>query len=220
MPTSPPAQAPSPDTFAALADRVRACCICIERPEKTPLPHAPRPVLRGSSGARVLVAGQAPGTRVHATGLPFNDPSGDRLRGWMAVDRATFYDERRIAVVPMGFCFPGQDANGGDLPPRRECAAAWHDTLMQTLQRIELILAIGLYAQRWHLRRLGLDQHLRPSLSETVGGWRSILAASNSPRVLVLPHPSWRNTGWLKKHPWFEAELLPVLRTQVAHALS
>ncbi len=184
------------------------------------MPHAPRPVLRGSPGARVLVAGQAPGTRVHATGLPFNDPSGDRLRGWMGVDRATFYDESRIAVVPMGLCFPGQDAKGGDLPPRPECAAAWHDNVMRTLRGVELALAIGSYAQRWHLRRLGLDRHLRSSLSETVAGWRSILAASDGPRVLVLPHPSWRNTGWLKKHPWFEAELLPVLRTEVARALS
>lgn len=177
-------------------------------------------MLRVSPTARVLIAGQAPGTRVHASGKPFTDPSGDRLRSWMGIDTETFYDETRVAIVPMGFCFPGLDAKGGDLPPRRECAATWHDALMPLLRGMRLVLAIGAHAQAYHLRRLGLAPLAAPTLTETVAAWRGIYEASASPRVIALPHPSWRNSGWLKRNPWFEAELLPVLRAEVARTLS
>ena len=196
----------------ALFAEIRACRICVDRPIGKPLPHAPRPVIRGSATARILIAGQAPGTRVHASGMPFTDPSGDRLRAWMGVDEPTFYDERRIAIVPMGFCFPGQDAKG--LPPRRECAPAWRARVMEALPAIGLVLAVGLYAQRWHL-----GKRARSGLTETVEDWRAILDGGEAPAILPLPHPSWRNSGWLKRNPWFEAELLPVLRARVAAEL-
>ncbi len=199
------------EALRALAERVRACRICREAPLGKPLPHEPRPVLSPSSTARILIAGQAPGTKVHATGIPFNDRSGDRLREWLGVTRDEFYDTGKFAILPMGFCFPGQDAKGGDLPPRRECAPAWRRPLMDLMPQIDLVLAIGIYAQAWHMgeRRAG-------SLSETVARWRELVEADTLPRVLPLPHPSWRNTGWLKRNPWFEAELLPRLRAEVA----
>lgn len=195
---------------------IRACRICADGP--TPLPHAPRPVLRVSPTARLLVAGQAPGTRVHATGLPFNDPSGDRLRAWMGVDRDAFYDASRIAVAPMGFCFPGLDAAGADLPPRRECQEKWHDALFAALPEIRVILAIGKYAQDYHFARLGCAFAKSASVSATVARWREF--AGGQPRIFPLPHPSWRNSGWLKRNPWFEAELLPDLRAEVARVLA
>lgn len=199
------------DELGRLLAQVRACRICRDRPSGPPLPHEPRPVVVASSTARILVAGQAPGTRVHATGLPFNDRSGDRLREWMGVSRDEFYDPDNFAVAPMGFCFPGQDARGSDLPPRRECAPAWRARLLALMPQVELVLAIGGYAQAWHLgARRGAG------LTETVAGWRAILMRNEAPRVLPMPHPSWRNTGWLKKNPWFEAELLPVLRAEIA----
>ncbi|TCT02419.1 uracil-DNA glycosylase [Aquabacter spiritensis] len=199
--------------------RIRACRVCRDAPLRVPLPHAPRPVLRVSATARILIASQAPGTKVHLSGLPFTDASGDRLRRWMGVDAATFYDARRIAIAPMGFCFPGQDAKGGDLPPRRECAAHWHDTLFATLPDFDLVLAIGRPAQAYHLRRLALGHLIRPGLTETVAGWRAVRASRNDTRVYALPHPSWRNTGWLKRNPWFEAELLPELQADIAASL-
>ena len=201
---------PPADDLARLAERIRACRICRDRPTATPLPHEPRPVLRVSSTARLAICGQAPGTRVHASGVPFDDPSGDRLRAWMGVDRALFYDESRIAIVPMGFCFPGQDARGGDLPPRKECAAAWHDQVFSALPQVELVLAVGQYAQAYHL-----GPRRKKSLTETVAAWRDVLQQGESPRLLPLPHPSWRNTGWLKKNPWFETDILPVLQSEV-----
>lgn len=164
-----------------------------------------------SATARILIAGQAPGTRVHATGIPFNDRSGDRLRDWLGVTRDRFYDAQKFAIVPMGFCFPGNDAHGGDLPPRRECASRWHSPLMALMPQVELVLAIGLYAQSWHL-----GAARRKSLTETVADWRAIHDETRRPCVLPLPHPSWRNTGWLKRNAWFEADLLPVLRSEVA----
>lgn len=194
----------------ALTERVRACRICADQPEGRALPHEPRPVLRPSNTAKLLIAGQAPGTRVHASGIPFDDRSGDRLRDWMGATREEFYDVTRIAILPMGFCFPGQDAKGGDLPPRRECAPAWRAELMAAMPQVELVLAIGLYAQAWHLGSLRGE-----SLTETVRDWRRIVEATSGPSVLPLPHPSWRNTGWLKKNPWFETGLLPHLREQV-----
>jgi uracil-DNA glycosylase len=193
-----------------LAARVRACRLCVVDPHGKPLPHEPRPVFVLSTTAKILIAGQAPGTRVHATGVPFNDPSGDRLRDWLGASRDQFYDADLFAILPMGFCFPGLDVHGGDLPPRRECAPAWRMQLLAAMPRIELVIAIGAYAQRWHLggRRL-------PSLTATVQAWRDVFARDTTPRVLPLPHPSWRNSGWLKRNPWFEADLLPVLKREV-----
>jgi len=162
-----------------------------------------------------LIAGQAPGTRVHASGLSFTDPSGDRLRAWLGVDKETFYDPDRFAIAAMGFCFPGLDAKGGDLPPRRECAPAWRSLLMAEMPQVELVLAIGFHAQRWHLGR-----ESGKNLTETVADWRAIATRPQRPKVFPLPHPSWRNTGWLKRHPWFEAELLPALRDEIATLLA
>lgn len=202
----------------ALLAEIRACRICHDAPLFEPgLPHAPRPVLRVRPTARLLVASQAPGIRVHASGLPFDDRSGDRLRDWMGVDRDTFYDETRIAFAPMGFCFPGYDSAGADLPPRRECVRHWHDRLFALAPHIETILTVGGYAQDYHLVRLGHAQKRRP-MTEVVRGWRSY--QSGAPKLIPLPHPSWRNTGWLRKNPWFEAELLPVLRAEVARLVA
>jgi uracil-DNA glycosylase len=193
-----------------LASAIAGCRVCVENPRGRPLPHEPRPVAWPSATARLAICGQAPGTRVHASGIPFNDPSGDRLRDWMGVGRDTFYDRDRIAIIPMGFCFPGLDAKGGDLPPRRECAATWHDRVFAAMPQLELVLAIGQYAQAYHL---GAER--RRTLTETVAAWREIWQSDRSPRILPIPHPSWRNTAWLKRHPWFEAEVLPTLRTEV-----
>jgi uracil-DNA glycosylase len=151
---------------------------------------------------------------VHQSGKPFTDPSGDRLRSWLNMTPDTFYDETRVAIVPMGFCFPGLDAKGGDLPPRRECAARWHPELFAALPNIELILAVGAYAHAFHL-----GSARGKTLQETMLDWRVHLEALWGPRVFPLPHPSWRNNAWLKKNPWFEAELLPVLRREVGKVL-
>jgi uracil-DNA glycosylase len=200
---SPEATVRASDLDALLA-RARACRIC-----EAHLPLGPRPVLRASISARLLIVSQAPGTRVHETGIPFNDPSGDRLRDWLAVDRETFYDERRIAIVPMGLCYPGRDARGGDNPPRPECAPTWQPPVRAALPRIELTLLVGLYAQAFYL-----DVERKASLTETVRSWRGYL-----PQYLPLPHPSWRNTAWLRKNPWFDRDLLPSLRERVAALL-
>lgn len=196
-----------------LVAEIRACRICVDAPRGDPLPHAPRPVLRVSRSARLAVVGQAPGTRVHASGVPFSDPSGERLREWMGVTADEFYDERRVAIIPMGFCFPGQDAAGADLPPRQECAPVWRRRLFGELGQIELMLLVGGYAQRWHL---GPPAR---SVTATVRDWRTVLASAGSPRYMPLPHPSWRNNGWLKANPWFEAELVPELRRRVKRLL-
>lgn len=179
------------------------------------MPHEPRPVLIPSSTARILIASQAPGTKVHITGMPFTDASGDRLRAWLGVTGDEFYNPDFFAIVPMGFCFPGQDAKGGDLPPRRECAPAWRAPLMTLMPQIDLVLTIGLYAQAWHI-----GAARRASLTETVGNWRQVYAATSAPKVIALPHPSWRNTGWLKRSPWFEMELLPFLKTEIRNRLT
>ena len=199
----------------ALLSSIRACRVCLEAPHGKPLPHAPHPVLRASATAQLAVCGQAPGTRVHASGTPFSDPSGIRLRNWMGVTPDEFYDAARIAIVPMGFCFPGQNEKGGDLPPRRECAALWHDKLFAALPQIELVLAVGAYAQQFHL-----GAAREKTLQDTMLHWRDHLAAKRHPRVFPLPHPSWRNNVWLKKNPWFETELLPALRCEVRQILS
>jgi uracil-DNA glycosylase len=180
---------------------IRACTACADD-----LPHDPRPVLRASTSARICIVGQAPGTRVHASGIPFDDPSGDRLRDWLGVDRDTFYDESRIAVVPMGFCFPGLDAKGGDKPPLKRCAKLWRTQLFETLGEIDFTVIIGTYAQSWHLGKAR-----KKTVTETVAAWRDYM-----PSAITLPHPSWRNNTWLKKNPWFEEDVLPVLRAEVA----
>ena len=195
----------------ALLEGISGCRLCLKG--APPLPQEPRPVLRASSTARLLVASQAPGIRAHNSGFSFDDPSGDRLRAWMGLDRETFYDKRRVAVVPMGFCFPGHDARKADLPPRRECRDAWHDELFRLMPQLETVLAIGAYAQTYHFRRLGIERARSASLTDVVRDWPRLFALS--PRVIPLPHPSWRNSGWLKKNPWFEKELLPVLRAEV-----
>ena len=190
-------------SLASLLAEVRGCTLCAEH-----LPLGPRPVVQVHSSARILVAGQAPGRKVHETGVPFDDASGDRLRTWLGVSRGTFYDARQIAILPMGFCYPGT-GKSGDLPPRPECAPAWREKLLARLKGLELTLVIGQYAQDYHLPDAG------DSLTEVVRAWRK-----HWPRVLPLPHPSPRNNIWLKKNPWFEAELLPVLRDRVAKVLA
>ena len=186
-----------------LLTEVRACTRCAQH-----LPLGPRPVLQLHASARLLVAGQAPGRKVHETGLPFNDASGDRLRDWLGISRATFYDARQVAIVPMGFCFPGT-GKSGDLPPRPECAPAWRAPLLSHLQQLRLTLVIGRYALAYHLPDAGA------SLTAVVQDWRR-----HWPQVVPLPHPSGRNNLWLKRNPWFEQELLPLLRTRVAQVLA
>ncbi|MBB4954097.1 uracil-DNA glycosylase [Agrobacterium vitis] len=202
--------------IAALTQAVKACRLCYECPAggmEKQLPHEPNPVVILSATARILIAGQAPGKRVHETGVPFNDASGDRLRQWLGVDRDRFYDPGRFAIVPMGLCFPGYDHHGHDLPPRRECAALWRARLMEAMPQIELILLIGQYAQRWHLG----NRH-RQGMTQTVEGWRDYFFRNEAgPKLLPMPHPSWRNSGWLKQNPWFETDLLPVLKNEVDH---
>jgi uracil-DNA glycosylase len=203
-----------PQAIDDLIGDIRACRICRDAPQGRPLPHEPRPVLRVSGSARIGVFGQAPGTRVHASGLPFTDPSGVRLRAWMGVSDEEFYDQSRVAILPMGFCFPGLNAKGGDLPPRRECAPAWRAKVMAALPRLEVVLLVGSYAQAWHLGDLA-----REDLTATVKDWRAITAATTAPRFWPLPHPSWRNNRWLKDNPWFAAELLPALRGDIRRGL-
>lgn len=183
---------------------IRACRACA-----ADLPLGPRPVLVVRPSARILIVGQAPGTRVHETGIPWNDRSGDRLRDWMGLDRDTFYDADRIAIVPMGFCYPGVLANGGDAPPRRECAPLWHDAVLAHLPRVELVLLAGMYAQA---RYLGKAR--KRTLTETVAAWREF-----GPRYLPLPHPSWRSMNIERKNPWLRDQLIPELRQRVAALL-
>ncbi|MEL6290213.1 MAG: uracil-DNA glycosylase family protein [Pseudomonadota bacterium] len=207
-------QGPTRADVVSVSDAIRSCRLCIEAPDRTPLPHEPKPIFRLSSSARIAVCSQAPGVRAHTSGVPFLDPSGVRLRAWMAVSEAEFYDDTRVAIVPMGFCFPGLDAKGGDLPPRRECARTWRDRALSTLGDLDLLVLVGSYAQRWHL---GGDADA--TLTETVRNWRRFAFRNEAPRIFVLPHPSWRNNAWLKANPWFEAETLPELRAAVRSAI-
>lgn len=181
--------------------RIEACRVCA-------LPHEPRPVVWVHPKARILIAGQAPGRRVHETGIPWNDVSGDRLRAWLRMDRAAFYDKRAIAVAAMGFCFPGT-VNGADLPPRPECALLWRPRLLPLLTNLRLTLLVGTHAQRYHL-----GEAVKRTLGETVRAWRDYPL-----NVMSLPHPSWRNSAWLKRNPWFEEDVLPELRRRVSSAL-
>lgn len=204
--------------LSQLQTDIRACRICRDTPQfGAPLPHEPNPVCVPSSTARICVCGQAPGTRVHKSGRPFTDPSGVRLRDWMGIGEDVFYDPGRVSIVPMGFCFPGHDAKGGDLPPRRECRATWHDHVFAAMPQLELVIAVGRYAQAYHM-----GEEARPTLTETVRNWRSVHDAPRpgGPRILPVPHPSWRNNAWLKKNPWFAEELLPVLRDEVARLIA
>ena len=204
---------PSCASLAALAKDIRACRVCRDTPRYgAPLKHEPRPVLQVSTSARLCIAGQAPGARVHASGQPYTDPSGVRLRNWLGLGEDIFYDPKIVAIVAMGFCFPGLDAHGGDLPPRRECAELWRKPLFALMPNLELILLVGQYAQKWHLG----PKAIANGLSETVGAWREVYRPTDRPRLIPLPHPSWRNNAWLKRNPWFETELLPVLRADVA----
>lgn len=196
-----PAQ--KPERLDALLAKIRACTICAAH-----LPLGPRPIVQIGTQARLLIVGQAPGAKVHASGVPWDDASGRRLREWLGIDETVFYDASRVAIVPMGFCYPGR-GGGGDLPPRKECAPLWFDRVLAQLPGIELTLLIGQYAQR---RFLGSAR--RATLTETVAAF-----ADHAPRFLPLPHPSPRNTAWFQRHPWFEHELLPVLRKRVRSAL-
>ena len=191
-----------------LQDEIAACRLCADRFAATATAHVPRPVVWFRPGARLLVAGQAPGARVHESGRPFTDRSGERLRDWMGVSEAEFYDRSRVAVVPMAFCFPGYDATGADLPPPRLCAATWRLRVLESLGPMPLTLLVGGAAIRWHLGASA-------NVTAAVADWRAPAARG----VFPLPHPSWRNTGWLKRHPWFEAELIPALRQRVREVL-
>jgi uracil-DNA glycosylase len=186
--------------LARLATEIRACRVCAPH-----LPLGPRPVFRASSTARLLIAGQAPGTKVHETGIPWNDPSGERLRAWLGMDRDIFYDESRIAIVPMGLCYPGRLPNGGDAPPRRECAPLWRDRLLAHMPDLRLTLLVGTHAQT---HALGPGK-----MTERVMSFRDHL-----PAIFLLPHPSWRSRHWAAKNPWFDADVLPALRDAVQRA--
>ena len=219
----------------AIARRIGSCRKCLDDPDGAVLEQEPRPILQVSSSARIAIFGQAPGIRAQMAGLPFKDPSGVRLRAWMGIDEATFYYGSRIAIAPMGFCFPGYDAQGSDLPPRRECAPLWREELLGLMPQIELALLIGGHAQKWHLGKGG-----GATSRETVRKWEAVLEASTGhgagqdagdgsetsqssvlPRAALfpLPHPSWRNNAWLKANPWFDEQLLPCLRQRVRQAL-
>ena len=191
----------------SLTDQISDCRLCAGRFAVTATAHAPRPVVWFRPGARLLIVGQAPGARVHASGKPFDDPSGQRLRDWMGIPPETFYDRDRIAIVPMAFCFPGYNAKGADLPPPPICAQTWRAQVMAQLKP-RLTLLVGGHAQRWHLGAKG-------SVADTVAGWRD-----HAPAVFPLPHPSWRNTGWLKRNGWFADDLLPALRARLQEVLN
>lgn len=197
-----------------MVTRMRACRICRDAPMGGPLPHAPRPIFQISDTARVAICSQAPGNKAHIAGKPFFDPSGVRLRAWMGLSEAVFYDPAKVAIIPMGFCFPGYDKNGGDKPPRRECVATWHDALFPLLPNLSLFLSIGKSSLNYHL-----PDRRRQSLTATVADWRAIMAETAPRTVMALPHPSWRNNAWLSKNPWFEADVLPELRARVAAAV-
>jgi uracil-DNA glycosylase len=190
-------------SFSSLLTEVRACTIC-----EAHLPLGPRPVLQLHPNAKILIAGQAPGKKVHATGVPFDDASGNRLRDWLGVTREVFYDPEQIAILPMGFCYPGT-GKSGDLPPRSECAPAWREQLLGHLRQLETTLVLGTYAQNYHFGKSGV------SLTELVKSWRS-----HWPETVPLPHPSPRNNLWLRRNPWFEAELLQLLKNRVAEILA
>jgi uracil-DNA glycosylase len=191
-----------------LRHQITACTLCADRFAATQTAHSPRPIVWFEPTARLLIAGQAPGMKVYKSGCPFTDPSGDRLRDWLGVDETTFYDRSNVAIVPMAFCFPGNDKVGSDLPPPKVCGQTWHDRVMADLPDVKLRILVGASAHRYHLG-------VKTSATETVAGWRD-----HAPDTFVLPHPSWRNTAWLKKNPWFGAQVLPALRVRVKEVLN
>ena len=191
-------------SLAPLLEDIRACRLC-----EAALGFAPRPIVQAGRGARLLIIGQAPGSKVHASGMAWDDDSGDRLRGWLGLERATFYDAEAVALVPMGLCYPGK-GSGGDLPPRRECAPRWHAPLLAQMPNLKLTLLVGQYAQAAYLPR-----EFRPSMTEAVRRFAQAPAG-----LFPLPHPAWRSRLWMAKHPWFEAEVLPALRRNVAAVLA
>ncbi len=191
-----------------LRAKIQGCTLCADRFAATATSHRPRPVVWFQPGTRILIAGQAPGARVHASGKPFDDPSGDRLRAWMGIDSDTFYDRARISILPMAFCFPGYNTQGADLPPPPICHRTWRKPALEHAGPQPLTLLVGGYAQKWHLAT-------KVGVTDTVRDWRS-----HAPAVFALPHPSWRNTAWLRKNPWFDAELVPALRHAVQEALT
>ena len=188
------------ESLENLLDRVRSCTIC-----QAHLPLGPRPVVRISTTAKLLIIGQAPGTKVHESGIPWDDPSGDRLRDWLGLAPEVFYDTAQIAIMPTSFCYPGRDPKGGDLPPRPECAPAWHGPLLEHLKAVRLTLLVGMHAQAYYL---GADR--KRTMTDTVAAWQDY-----GPDMIPTPHPSWRTAIWAKKNPWFEADLVPVLRSRV-----
>jgi uracil-DNA glycosylase len=193
-----------------LLAEIRACRRCVEEPNGVPLPHEPRPVLQASAAARLAIFSQAPGARVHESGRPFTDASGERLRDWLGLGPEIFYDAAKVAIVPMGFCFPGMNAKGGDLPPRKECAPLWRGRVVAALPGVRTAVLVGSYAQAWHLKGAA-----EAGMTETVARWREF-----APRYFPTPHPSWRNNGWLRRNSWFETEVVPALRRAVAEALA
>lgn len=193
------------ETLPALLARVRQCDVCTQH-----LPLGPRPVVCAAPSARLLIIGQAPGTKVHETGIPFNDRSGERLRDWLGLNADAFYDVSNVAIMPTGFCYPGRDLKGGDMPPRPECAPLWHRPILSHLKNVELTLLVGMYAQK---TVLGPKMHR--TMTETIRAWQSF-----APDILPLPHPSWRTLNWARKNPWFEAEVLPVLKSRVQAVLA
>lgn len=194
----------SQNKFNFLLKEIQACKLCASE-----FAHAPRPIIRGLPSAQLLIISQAPGTRVQETGLSFNDTSGDRLRQWLNIDRHTFYDETKIAIMPMGLCYPGQNSKGADLPPSRVCAPKWHHHFLSLLPHIKLTLLVGMYAQRYYLK-----SHKKLSLTNLIHSWKDFL-----PDFFPLPHPSWRNNSWLKKNPWFERDVLPALQQLIQECL-
>ena len=193
---------------SALADEIKACRLCEARFAATATEHEPRPVPWFRPGAKIVICGQAPGARVHTSGRPFTDPSGDRLRDWMGIEEETFYDLTRVSVLPMAFCFPGYNDKGSDLPPPPICHRTWHERVMAHLGDVPLLLLVGGYSQKWRLKS-------KQNVTDCVRDWRA-----HAPEIVPLPHPSWRNTAWIKKNPWFEKELLPVLRARVQEVLA
>ena len=189
-----------------LEDEIRACQLC-----KSDMQRAPNPILQVSETAKILIAGQAPGNLADLSGKPFTDPSGERLRAWLGIDETTFYDASRVAIVPMGFCFPGYDKNGGDIPPMKRCAPTWRAQLLSQMPNLRVTILVGGYAQKWHL-----GTRTEKTLTATVAKWRDFVSEG----LFTTPHPSWRNNAWLKRNPWFEAELLPELRRHVQACLA
>jgi len=193
--------------MSLLQSSLSDCQICRDRFAATVTEHEPRPVVWFGTGARILIAGQAPGMRVYKSGKPFTDPSGDRLRDWMGIEENEFYDQSKIAIIPMAFCFPGYDAKGSDLPPPRICSQTWHKSVLGALDQVSLTILVGGYAHKWHLGQTD-------SVSKTVADWQV-----HAPHVFPLPHPSWRNTGWLKRNLWFGHDLIPALQKRVRSVL-